>query len=113
VTPGRLNTPYLLAAIAATIVVAPSYAVYKYQQHLGWEFIPQHHAAIYRAATSVSTVVLMPGTILEIVCSPGGGHDMSLNSPLIPFGSWLLFFFLFLGFFVLRQRCIQRTPTRS
>jgi hypothetical protein len=98
------KSPYWLAALAATIVVAPSYAFFKYQQHVDWDFIPQHHAAIYRAANEITNVVLVPGIILEIVCSPGGGHDMSLNSPLIPFGGWTLLFFLFLGLFKLRQR---------
>jgi hypothetical protein len=109
----KANSAYLHAAIAATIVVAPLYALYKYQQHVGWDFIPQHHVAFYKAVMAISNVVLMPGVILEIVCSPGGGHDMSLNSPLIPFGSWMLLFFLFLGCFILRQRISERLPDRS
>jgi hypothetical protein len=108
-----LKSPYWLAALGATLVMAPSYAFYKYQQNVGWDFVPQHHSAIYGAANAISTVVLVSGTILEIVCSPGAGHDMSLNGPLIPFGSWMLLFISFLGIFILRQRGIQRAPKRS
>jgi hypothetical protein len=99
----RIKNVYWRAAFWAALIVIPASILSWPGLGAVWDFPPEHHSMIYQVAITASFLAIVPGFILEmiraIIFSPQGGHGMDDKSWLIPVGSFVFYFLVFLPIF--------------